>query len=141
MVRGEEKQRRMAARKATGNRKPSATKPRLPAQVARYLVAHACFECRKCFKLDPDGEHRCPTCRRKLLLMGRSFRSPARDNREQWQKVQMLYAYGFRFVGYRRGGERLPQRLRDVGEFVKRNPKHPLRVAPPDFTFLPNHKM
>jgi hypothetical protein len=70
--------------------------------------------------------------------MGRSFKAPEHDDVEQWQKVQSLYAYGFRFTGSgHHGGERLPARLRDVEAFVLRNSKHGLRIAESDPGLLP----
>jgi hypothetical protein len=70
--------------------------------------------------------------------MGRSFKAPASGDREQWTKVQLLYAHGFRFSAYRgHEGPALPQRLSGVARFLKENPKHPLRVAKPNFTLEP----
>jgi hypothetical protein len=61
--------------------------------------------------------------------MGRAFKAPARANREQWLKVQLLYAQGFRFSAYRGyDGPALPQRLSEVARFLRENPRHPLRV-------------
>ena len=60
--------------------------------------------------------------------MGRSFRAPAADDRDQWDKIQTLYALGFRFVGTGwHNGPPLPEHLRDVAAFVRDNPDHPLR--------------
>jgi hypothetical protein len=64
--------------------------------------------------------------------MGRTFKAPKRSDVEQWQKVQALWSAGFRFWSYRShpDAEPLPERLRDVDDFIRRNPKHPTRIAP-----------
>ena len=104
----------------------------------KYLIAHACFSCRKSFKLDPGKPHTCPECRGILYKMGRSFRAPRSTQRDQWRKVQTLYAYGFRFFGNGSGdAEPLPRRHQDVAAFVLRNRKHRLRVEPADLTLIP----
>ena len=63
--------------------------------------------------------------------MGRTFKAPKRGDLEQWLKVQSLYAYGFRFFSYHNTPDTppLPERLREVKEFVRANPSHPLRVS------------
>jgi hypothetical protein len=107
-------------------------------RMARYLVAYACFRCRKSFKHAPAEMRTCPEYRGPLHAMGRSFRAPKQTNGEQWLKVQTLYALGFRFVGNGNyEGERLPRTLRQVAESVARNPQHRLRLAPIDTSLLP----
>jgi hypothetical protein len=63
--------------------------------------------------------------------MGRSFKAPKRSDAEQWQKVQALWSAGFRFWSYRShlDAEPLPERLRDVDDFIRRNPEHLMRIA------------
>ena len=103
----------------------------LPAYGSEYFVAHACFVCRKSWKLTPSEEGRsCPQCARPLAEMGRSFRSPKKSDHEQWKKVERLFSAGFRFYSYRThpGAEPLPKRLKDVDDFLLRNPQHPFRV-------------
>ena len=70
--------------------------------------------------------------------MGRSFRAPKRTDQEQWNKVRLLFAYGFRFFSYRSfpKAPRLPERLRDVRAFLRANPKHPFRVGPIEMVLL-----
>ncbi|MBK3662943.1 hypothetical protein JJE66_17170 [Bradyrhizobium diazoefficiens] len=48
------------------------------------------------------------------------------------QKVQALWSAGFRFWSYRSypDAEPLPDRMQDVDDFMRRNPKHPMRIAP-----------
>ncbi|MBD1821984.1 hypothetical protein H6F51_05660 [Cyanobacteria bacterium FACHB-DQ100] len=61
-------------------------------------------------------------------------------DREQWKKVQKLYALGFRFHRYRGAYPSLPDRLREVDQFVEQYPDHALRIAKPDETLLPDEK-
>ncbi|GAB2801446.1 hypothetical protein [Dyella kyungheensis] len=99
-----------------------------------YLIAHACFSCRKSFKVRPRKERgaTCPHCGGAILEMGRSFHAPKRRDEEQWEKVRRLYNAGFRFFSYRgMEGARLPEKLSDVPAFVSENPNHPLRIAAP----------
>jgi len=64
--------------------------------------------------------------------MGRAFKVPKKADDEQWAKVRALWLAGFRFVNHTRWQEAFPQRLREVDEFVRRNPRHPFRVAEPN---------
>lgn len=98
-----------------------------------YLVAHACFECRKSWKRHPETQAPCPQCGSPLHWMGRSFKAPKHHDREQWCKVEALWGQGFRFntYGMPAGVEALPERLRDVEGFVRRNPRHPARIKFP----------
>lgn len=95
-----------------------------------YLIAHACFACRKSWKLPTGRPARCTECGARLADMGRSFRAPAKRDTEQWEKVRALWDAGFRFWSYRSHpeAERLPERLREVAAFIRRNPDHPFRV-------------
>jgi hypothetical protein len=94
-----------------------------------YLIAHACFDCRKSWKVRADTG-KCPQCGAPLHEMGRSFKAPKQSDAEQWQKVQALWSAGFRFWSYRShpDAEPLPERLRDVDDFIRRNQKHPMRI-------------
>jgi DNA-directed RNA polymerase subunit RPC12/RpoP len=95
-----------------------------------YLVAHACFRCRKSFKNRPRRDARCPQCGGSLYIMGRSFHAPKQRDKEQWEKVRRLHQAGFRFFSYRsETGPALPSRLADVEAFIAENPSHPLRTA------------
>jgi hypothetical protein len=107
----------------------------------QYLIAHACFDCRKSFKVAPrpDSVAVCPSCGGIIYEMGRSFKAPPAKDIEQWSKVQALFAAGFRFFSYRStSGPSLPDRLADVEAFIRDNPAHPLRVAAPNNSFKPN---
>lgn len=138
-----EKWRRMALRREHGSQVPSRQKrPYAPA--GSYLVAHACFSCRKSFKVRPrtNAVTVCPQCGNEVHCTGRSFRVPAMGNTEQWRKVQSLYAHGFRFFSYRSYPDvpHLPELFTDVASFVAANPSHPFRVAPPNQALLPVSK-
>ncbi|MBD9480508.1 hypothetical protein [Pseudoxanthomonas sp. PXM02] len=100
----------------------------------QYLIAHACFDCCKSFKVAPRLTYSavCPGCGGTLHEMGRSFKAPPARNLEQWAKVQALFEAGFRFFSYRStSGPSLPDRLAEVEAFIRDNPAHPLRVAAP----------
>jgi hypothetical protein len=71
--------------------------------------------------------------------MGRSFKAPATRDQEQWEKVQGLYALGFRFWSYGRGQPpKLPARLKDIPNFVAEHPNHPSRTADRSDELLPS---
>lgn len=137
MTNRKEKYRRMALRYDIGNREPSPEAPSEPHGHPAYLVAHACFDCRKSFKMSPEHDHVCPQCGNPVHWMGRAFKAPRQSDEEQWQKVQLLYAYGFRFHRYGGDYEAPPERLREVEEFIERNPNHALRIAPYNPSLLP----
>ena len=127
-----DKARRLEVGSAEKSRKVSAPQIR----AFGYLVAHACFDCRKSFKLPTDPTKPipprwCPSCGGELRWMGRSFAAPKRTDIEQWKKVEALWIAGFRFHSYRShpDAERLPDKLKDVADFVRRNPRHPFRMA------------
>jgi hypothetical protein len=135
MALAQEKQRRMDLRRLSGSRRlpESSTMPLV--RGPRYLVAHACFSCRRSFKVAPRPERMatCPRCGGVLCEMGRSFKAPRAPDREQWAKVQALYAAGFRFFSYRsQSCPALPARLSEVEAFIRENPGHPYRVAEPN---------
>lgn len=135
MAFNEEKYRRMELRKATDSRiiEPAKTPPYNNGP--EYLIAHACFECRKSFK-QPVGdamEHVSPECCGPAYEMGRSFTSPKASDIKQWKKVQGLYAAGFRFIGSGHNDSLpLPTKLSEVERFLQENPKHYLKVATPN---------
>ena len=132
-----EESRRMALRRDSGNRKPS--QPKAPKLGVQYLIAHACFTCRKSFKLAPrEGAAPCGVCGSQLCEMGRSFKAPKASDTKQWQKVQTLYAAGFRFSSYRSHPcAPLPSKLSEVEAFIREHPQHPMRVAAPNQAFKP----
>lgn len=64
---------RMELRRSVGNRK--VTGPYVPPYHRRpdYLIAHACFDCRKSWKWHGDTAHSCPQCRGPLAMMGQAL--------------------------------------------------------------------
>jgi len=95
------------------------------------LVAHACFDCCKSWKLAEEAAGKCPQCAKPLHWMGRAFKAPKKTDHEQWKKVEALWRAGFRFPSHTgwREVEPYPERLREVGAFIRDNPKHPFRVV------------
>ena len=99
------------------------------------MIAHACFVCRKSFKMASRSEHAivCPNCGGASHEMGRSFKAPASRELKQWAKVQALYEAGFRFSSYRSFDcPPLPTELAEVKAFIRDNPNHPMRVVGPN---------
>jgi len=95
------------------------------------LWPHACFDCRKSWKLPDASSAKCPQCGSRLHDMGRGFRAPRKDAKAQWRKVEALWTAGFRFPSTASGrdAEPYPKRLREVDDFIRRNPDHPLRIS------------
>lgn len=99
--------------------------------VRTYLIAHACFDCRKSFKLAPRSNYAatCPNCGGVILEMGRSFKAPPARDIAQWSKIRELFAAGFRFSSYRStSGPPLPRKLSEVKAFIGDNPAHPMKI-------------
>ena len=64
----------------------------------------------------------CPDCRQDLTLAGidQSFRTPARNNINQWRKVELLVRSGFIFSKHALPyPEKPPATLSEAREFVK----------------------
>lgn len=131
MAANQEKSRRMSLRREIGSRQI----PEYPARQSHgpeYLGAYACFTCRKAWKMSPmKGGHICPECAAEVVEMGRSFKTPKKTDHDQWDKVEALWHAGFRFFSYRSypDAEPLPERLRDVDDFIARNQDHPFRIV------------
>jgi hypothetical protein len=140
MLRKDEKHRRMEIRREIGNRQVEANSRSFMHPSYPYLGAHACFSCQKSFKLSYERNHICLECGKTIYLMGRAFKAPKRGDNEQWRKVQTLYALGFRFHSYGGDYEPLPERLREVDNFIENYPEHELRVAETDPSLLPTSK-
>ena len=121
---------RMEIRKDIGNRAVGGFDPPTRERSAEYLTAHACFACRKSWKLAENSTAICPQCGGDAHRMGRSFKAPKRTDIEQWTKVERLWRAGFRFptnTGWREV-EAYPERLSEVDEFIAANGDHPFRV-------------
>lgn len=88
----------------------------------RYRIQHACFPCRKSFRIDYQSaeqarrawisqrmsgrkpatpfiepEHDCPQCGSRLCLVGRAFRAPRHSDEDAWTAAELLYRAGYRF--------------------------------------------
>lgn len=140
MAHKEEKHRRMEIRRDIGNRKVKSVSPILSHSSYPYLCAHACFKCQKSFKLNREKSRICPECGETIYIMGRAFKTPKQSDRQQWKKVQKLYALGFRFHCYDRDYPPLPKRLQDVDRFFEQYPDHELRIAEFERSLLPDEK-
>lgn len=119
----------MEIRKAIGNRAIPGPDTGERQRGPDYLVAHACFFCRKVWKLSAESAATCPQCKAKLSWMGRAFKAPKKSDEEQWRKVETLWKAGFRFLpdtGWRDVAP-YPERLREVAGFIAANPNHPFR--------------
>ncbi len=132
----QEKHRRMEIRRNIGNRQARSTSQFSVGYFYPYLAAHACFSCQKSFKLNCDKGHICPECGETVYLMGRAFKAPKLRDDEQWRQVQKLYALGFRFYSYGGDYQPLPERLREVDNFVLSYPNHELQIAEPNLSLL-----
>ena len=111
-----------------------------------YNLQHACFHCRKVFKLayqtkaqlraawlsrrmtghQPSREfqeppHICPQCGGEVEVMGRAFRAPRCNDLDAWRSVELLVQAGFRFFSYSSGG--YPSGIRAIQEFIAANRK------------------
>jgi hypothetical protein len=106
-----------------------------------FNVQHACFRCRKVFKIQShtgynlraavlsrkisgrkpkcefeEPPHVCPECGGVIEKMGRAFRAPPTNDLEGWQGVELLVRAGFRFGSYSSGG--YPTSVREIKEFI-----------------------
>ncbi len=130
MVQTPSKSERMEIRKAIGNRSIPGPDAGVRPRGSDYLVAHACFDCRKSWKVSEASAATCPQCAKALHWMGRAFKAPKKSDTEQWNKVERLWMAGFRFIpntGWR-DADPYPERLRKVAAFIESNPEHPFRV-------------
>ena len=130
MVQGPSKSERMELRKAIGNRTIPVPDAGDRSRGPDYLVAHACFDCCKSWKISENSTATCPQCGGPLHWMGRAFKAPKKSDMEQWKKVALLWGAGFRFISHTgwRDVEPYPERLRDVAAFIEGNREHPFRV-------------
>ncbi len=127
----------MELRRDNGTREVKAIQAPSYHKGPEYLIAHACFPCRKSFKmipLDGDESHKCPECSGIVFEMGRNFSAPKKTDDKQWKKVFRLYSAGFRFIGSGfHDSEKLPDNLSDVDSFLERNKEHYLRIKSPNY--------
>ena len=134
MIKSPSKTERMELRRTTGSRALPVMAPAPYHRGALCLWPHACFNCRKSWKLPDEATGKCPECSGALHSMGRAFKVPKKSDNEQWDKVRARWLAGFRFVNHTRWRDLdpFPGHLRDVEEFVRRNPRHPFRIAEPN---------
>lgn len=119
-----EKQRRMQIRRDIGSRVVESPEKGTYTKKHRYLIAHACFECCKSFKIEPkeQGQEpaKCPECCNEIILMGRAFKPPKKTDIKQWKKVKYLVDNGILFHRY--NDERYgpyPKTLEEAYDFVE----------------------
>jgi len=128
----------MQIRKDVGNRQLSDEALRATGKIpkfrsADYLVAHACFSCRKSYKYPVETKFTvsfsklCPQCGEEIFLMGRSFEAPKKSDKKQWLKVEKLRRAGFMFHTNTYETAGYPKRLSEVDAFVRDNPHHKFR--------------
>ncbi len=111
-----------------------------------YNLQHACFQCRKVFKVAyhtkeqlraawlsrrisgrqpttefQEPQHACPQCGGHVEMMGRAFRAPRANDLDAWRDVELLVQAGFRFFSYSSGG--YPSGIRAIQEFIAANRK------------------
>ena len=138
MVGKEEKRRRMQIRKDVGNRPLSEEALKATGEIPKqrfpdYLVAHACFTCRKSFKYPVEDKFTvsssksCPQCGADIFAMGRSFKAPKKSDKNQWLKVEKLRHAGFMFHTNTYESAGYPKRLKEVAAFIRDNPNHKFR--------------
>ena len=110
-----------------------------------YLMAFACFRCRRSFKQGPSASYRrCPRCGAWAINLGRNFKPPRAHDRKQWAKVQYLVDHGFVFQGvYRRVRHQqywerqwsvrvtYPETLEEARVFVRRYARQARCIEPP----------
>lgn len=66
----------------------------------------ACVAHRRTAKHPIDATPRCQDCGELMIVLGRDFHAPRRDNRRQWRKIEMLVQAGVRAFDprWREGG-------------------------------------
>ena len=113
-----------------------------------YNIQHACFRCRKVFKLQyhtkeqlrtawlsrrisgrhpksefQEPQHVCPQCGGKVEMMGRAFRAPRSNDLDGWRGIELLVQAGFRFFSYSSGN--YPSDIRSIRAFIAAKRKAP----------------
>jgi len=121
----------MSIRKGIGNRPLSDSSKRAIGALPKikgpdYLVAYACFECRKSFKYSVlrDKCPVCPQCKKQLCEMGRAFRAPKKSEVSQWKKVKILWDAGYRFHSHTSNRIQYPKTIKEIDAFIKANQRN-----------------
>jgi hypothetical protein len=90
-------------------------------------VHFACFGCRKAFNQPessnwdaqvPRRPFDCPNCKLPMTRMGRYFKAPPCRAVRQWAKVELLYAFGERFVAGNSGFDKRCHSLPDAVRYL-----------------------
>jgi len=86
------------------------------------LLPFACFDCRRSFRRAFRREvAKCPACGANAVRLDHKFKAPPHGEVDQWEKVRLLYAHGFRFARqYDDDGRRVPypRTLEEARTFV-----------------------
>ena len=102
-----------------------------PIRGPEYLMPHACFACRKSWKLPAESTAKCPECGGGLADMGRHFRVPKKRDKDGWVLAEKLWTAGYRFWSTRNwDAEPYPTDHRDVEDWIAANPDHRKRIGP-----------
>ena len=74
------------------------------------LVPFVCFDCRRTFRRAFRREvAKCPSCGARAVRLDHKFKAPPCTALDQWEKIRLLYAHGFRFARqYDDDGRRVP---------------------------------
>lgn len=90
-----------------------------------YLVAFACFACRKSFKRPAEKfifVRKCPDCGRPAVDLGRKFQPPKKNDLQKWEAVQFMYEHGFTYRSLK-DRQRYPEDMKSAREFVEKHQK------------------
>ena len=90
-----------------------------------YMLAFACFHCRKSFKRPSEKYvfvRKCPDCGGAAVDLGRKFQPPKKTDLEKWKTVQFLYEHGFTYRSLERR-LRYPEDLKSARAFVEQHPR------------------
>ncbi len=110
-----------------------------------FLYHFACFYCNNSFKrpavngapsdsahrTESEVKHRCPKCNALMAFMGRQFRPPKKQDKEEWLVIRALWEAGFRFTGNGQSQPVLPQKKSEINDFLQENQNHNLRTCSP----------
>jgi len=114
----------------------------------RYVreMQYACFSCRKVYKqpelrrvnghfipsvqtraskkkIEEINQNRfnCPQCGKPMEIMGRNFKAPRKENKREWNKVEILLQNGFRFFSSGcEGRGTYPKTLGELKDFLRK---------------------
>jgi uncharacterized Zn finger protein (UPF0148 family) len=101
---------------------------------SNYLVAFACFKCRRAFKhplIQGEWERICPVCKGTEYAMGRKFRSPAKDKILEWKIIELITIRGYWGDFQSATGRRIPfpKTMEKAKEFLEEIDRQKLLAA------------